>query len=107
MRLWLFDGANGKSQPAVRFDDGSRLSEQFEFRVENVVIEDLFSAGDRAAFHVRFDGTYQAGLESYPQAQGGVSLFAAGIVAVENGLVVGGNVVRNRLQLQRDLKARG
>jgi predicted ester cyclase len=106
VRVWLADGANGKSRPAVRFDDGSRLSEQFEFRVDNVVIEDMFSAGERVAFHVRFDGTYHAGLENYPQAQGGVSLFAAGIVAVENGLVVGGNVVRNRLQLQRELKAR-
>lgn len=105
-RLWLADSDRRKLSSAVRFDDGSGLSEQFKFDIDDVIVEDIFSAGDRVAFHVRFNGTYQAGIESCNQAREGVSLFATGIVKVENGSVVGGNVVRNRLQLQRDLKAK-
>ncbi|MFN8023744.1 MAG: ester cyclase [Acidimicrobiales bacterium] len=56
--------------------------------IERVVIDDLFSAGPRAAFHVTLHGPYIGGLDVDPATVGRpVELHVAGVASVHDGMV--------------------
>jgi predicted ester cyclase len=81
----------------------SRLLEE-----ESVTVDDLFSAGERVAFHATLAGTYRggfAGIDPGP-ARGHSELRIAGIATVRGDAVVEARVVSDRLGLQRALQPR-
>ena len=102
---WLHAG--GRRTAGVRVDDApadeapARLVEAAETEVDA-----LFSAGHRVAFHAARHGPYVGGLEGLEEQAGvPVTLRSAGVVTVESGEVVRGQVVTDRLGLSQQLRA--
>jgi predicted ester cyclase len=74
--------------------------------LERVEVQDLLSAGPRAAFHVAFEGRYAGGLPGTAELIGRPAvLYIAGIAEVEDGQVARAEAVSDRLGLERRLKA--
>ncbi|MDF2977609.1 MAG: hypothetical protein K0S40_2337 [Actinomycetospora sp.] len=90
----------------VVLDDGRDPATLVE--ADEVVVDDLFTAGDRAAVHVTVHGAFRGGL---PGTDGHVgapaTLHAAALVTVAGDRVVAGHVVRDRLGLIRALTPAG
>lgn len=88
----LDDGWTGRSVPPL-------------LEVAATDVKELFSAGDRVAFHVVQSGRYIGGLPDTNAAIGrNAELSAAGMVTVTGGRAVAGRVVRDRLGLRRRLR---
>jgi predicted ester cyclase len=77
--------------------------------VEKVVINDLFSAGDRVAFHVSQTGGYTGGLRGVPEARRGshARLDCAGLARIDDGRLVGVRAITDRQGAARGLLAGG
>ncbi len=71
-------------------------------------VDELFSAGDRVAFHVTCRGTYAGGFADVEASRVGspITVRAAGIVSVHAGEVRKARVVADRLGLYRSLLRR-
>jgi hypothetical protein len=70
-----------------------------------VTVLDLFTAGDRAAFHLRVDGSYGGGLNGRDRHIGcRASLYATGLLTVANGKVSGARIITDRLSAERRLE---
>lgn len=66
----------------------------------------LFAAGPWVGFHVRQTGTYLGGLDGLQDCVGrGAALEVSGLVRVQDGRIVQGRVVRDRLGTTRALQA--
>jgi hypothetical protein len=73
---------------------------------DDVTVDDLFSAGDRAALHVTVRGRYRGGLPGRGEHRNAPATVHAGaLVTVTDGRVAGGRVIRDRLGLSRALTA--
>lgn len=97
---WAEQGAPAVGD--VVLDDGRDPSALVE--ADEVVVDDLFSAGDRAALHVTVHGAYRGGLPGLDEHRGApATLHAAALVTVADGRVVAGQVVRDRLGLLKAL----
>ena len=74
-----------------------------------VVLNTLFTAGPRAAFHLDLVGTYRGGFDDLDQAAVGqaVTLRLAAMVDVDDGAVVRAQISGDRLGFQRSLPKRG
>lgn len=104
VRAWLAGGdlANGG---AVVLDDGwtGRPTPPL-LDVTGVRIGELFSAGERVAFHVVQSGGYLGGLPDTDGAEGrDAELGAVGMVAVTDGRI-SGHVIRDRAGLRRAVR---
>jgi hypothetical protein len=103
-RAWAADGLPPWGD--VVLDDGRDPGTLVE--PESVVIDDLFTAGDRAAVHVTVQGAFRGGLDGCDEHVGSpATLHAAAVVTVADGRVVGGQVIRDRLGLARALTPAG
>lgn len=97
---WAEQGMPAVGEVVV--DDGRHPATLVE--PEAVVVDDLFTAGDRAAVHVTISGAFRGGLDGADEHVGApATLHAAAVVAVADGRVVGGQVIRDRLGLVRAL----
>lgn len=96
VRRWLLAGSI-HGTVGVDFDDewdgqpGGPLVE-----VTDTVVDDLFGAGDRVAFHVTQRGSYLGGAGKDDRLGQPATLRSAGIVRVTDGAVSSGRVVRDR-----------
>jgi hypothetical protein len=99
--------------PGIRFDDGGAAGPtQQILEPTEVRINDLFSAGDRVAFHIGQCGRLIADFSTdHPELVGSdVLLHMAGVVTVTDGAICAGRIIRDRLGLRRRLdppEARG
>lgn len=100
VRAWLERGALAGSVVLDDADGGDDLLAD-----ATVDVNELFSAGDRVAFHATQRGRYAGGLDGVPVGEGAAVLHLAGLVHVRDGAVAGGLVVRDRLGLARSLGA--
>lgn len=75
--------------------------------VKTTQIDEIFSAGDRVAFHATHHGTYKGGFPGVRSSVVGtpVALHVAGILTVRAGTVVASQLVTDRLGLQRALRS--
>lgn len=73
-----------------------------------VKVNTLFSAGNRAAFHISVEGVYAGGFEDLDRAMIGApeSLAAAGLLTICDGVVVDAQISADRLGLHRRLLKR-
>ena len=98
VRAWLAAG----DLPGASVDDG--LTAHRIVAAERTEIDDLFSAGNKVAFHAIQHGPL-AGDDPQFTGDGLVSLHLAGVVSVAGGQVCAGRVIRDRLGLFRRLSA--
>lgn len=96
--------------PAIRFDDGGAAGPPHEIlEPAEVRINDMFSAGDRVAFHIAQWGRLTADFSmGRPELVGtDVILHMAAVVTVTKGVITAGRVIRDRLGLKRRLDPPG
>ena len=76
-----------------------------EIAIEAIIVDQLFSAGPRGAFHLTCTGTYRGGFDDIDPAQIGqpVTLALAGIFDSEGDQIVHVQVTADRLGLNRAL----
>jgi len=83
----------------VRCDDDHITGTPLEFGVAETKVGELLSSGDHVAFNVRQRGTYRDGLPAPAAGPQAETLDCNGLVRVENGRVVSGRVIRDRMGL--------
>jgi hypothetical protein len=105
-RDWLLSGALATSSNVLCDDAWVGVDTGVIVEQSGLVINDLFSCGPVVAFHVAQQGKLLSDFSVDPSHVGReVTLYAAGLVHVEDGMVASGNVIRNRIELQRSLAA--
>jgi len=106
VRAWLAKG-DLAHDGAVLLDDGwCGQPTPPLLDVDEVRVAELFSAGDRVAFHVVQSGRYRGGLPDTDGAEGlHAELSAVGMVRVADGTLTG-HVVRDRVGLRRRVRSR-
>lgn len=105
-REWLLYGDLRNADDAVV--DGSWHGDVAETPIEvgTVTVDDLFSAGDRVAFHVTQRGRYAGGLPGCDHAVGRpVTLRVSGLLTVRCGRVVAARSVTDRMGARTTLRA--
>ncbi len=93
----LLESGNLHGQPGVGFDDewdGHACGPMIE--VADTVVDDLFSAGDRVAFHMTQQGRYIGGAGKPERVGDAATLRSSGILTMKSGQVVSGRVIRDR-----------
>ena len=103
VRAWLDDGGR-TSLDGIVFDDCAPGDAVPLIEVDSTVVDELFSAGPRVAFHVTQHGRYLGGLEVAPQRVGApATLYSVGVVSRGPDGLLTGRVIRERAALQRAL----
>jgi predicted ester cyclase len=85
-RAWLAAG-DLAAAASGRIDEGDLGAHVPVLDVERVEVHDLFSAGDRAAFHASLHGAYTGGLDGFDGDGRAVHVDVAGLVTVADGVV--------------------
>jgi predicted ester cyclase len=98
VRAWLAAG----DVTGVMVDDGRPAARIVA--AERTEVNDMFSAGDKVAFHAVQHGPL-AGDDPQFAGDGPATLHLAGVVSVSAGQVVAGRVIRDRLGLWKRLSA--
>jgi predicted ester cyclase len=103
-RTWLEKGDLAGADH-VRLDDGGP---RVTLDPVAVVVDDLFSAGSQAAFHVTQRGRYTGGLPGLGAAAGSeVTMGVAGVLVIGHGSVVSVRAITDRLGVSRQLRTAG
>ena len=104
-RAWLERGAVVSDIPPPPPTPSTQPSADELIRVERTTINELFTAGNRAAFHVEQHGSYAGGFADVDAARIGteVVLRTAGLLTVRDGEVVAARVTSDRLGLYYSL----
>ena len=104
---WLKKGGLLKSRLGCLDDEGvAPTIARVLFTGESSEVLDIMSAGKRVAFQVRIDGTYAGGLDELAGHEGvSASLYATGIVRIENGAVAHVRAVTDRYTMERRILA--
>ncbi len=103
VRAWLEAGGPTAGERIV-FDDSALGHAAHLVDVESTVIDEIFSAGARVAFHVTQHGRYRGGLGVPPERVGSAAtLFSVGVVGRDADGSLTGRVIRERAALQRAL----
>ena len=97
VRAWLAAGDLAATARG-RIDEGSPSTDEPVLKVAGVEVVDLFSAGDRVAFHASFSGAYAGGLGDLVAGRVGddARLDVAGVVTVTDGAVTDTCIVTDR-----------
>jgi predicted ester cyclase len=107
-RAWLAKG-DLRAAPEVVIDSSwYRALEPSPVEVESVAVNDLFSAGDRVAFHVSYHGRYRGGIPGVADPLRGeeMTLRCVGIARVAGGAVREVRAVTDRLGARAALLGR-
>lgn len=100
VRAWLESGGLSET-PGVHCDEAWQGKPQMRaIEQDSIAINDLFSVGNRVAFHVTQTGRVAPDFGELP-AGTPAKLHAAGIVHVEGDAVASGRVIRNRMDMMR------
>ncbi len=103
VRQWLME-SGWRAADRIAFDDEPVGASTPLIAVEETVIDDLFAAGDRVAFHTTQTGPYLGGLDTAPDAIGRTgTLYCAGMVSVDAAGRIAGRVIRERAGLARSV----
>jgi long-chain acyl-CoA synthetase len=100
---WLH-GAWPRKPFAVRCDDDHITGIPLRFDVREMETVFLNSSGTDVVFHVRQTGLYQGGLAKIAATGLPATLYVNGIVRVDDGRVVSGRIIRDRIGLQAALE---
>jgi len=103
-RSWLAAGVLHAATTG-RIDDGDLDAHVPILDVDRVDVHDLFSCGDRAAFHASLHGTHLGGLPGVEGSGRPAQLDVAGLVTVSDGVVHRLHAVTDRLGCARRMAA--
>ena len=92
------------AESEVRCDDDHITGTPLEFKAAETQVGELRSSGDHVAFNVHQTGTYRAGLPPPVEGPRAETLDCNGLVRVENGRVVSGRVICDRMGLWARLR---
>ena len=95
VRAWL-DAGDVAAAPRGRVDEAAPSEHRPIVKVTDVVVHDLFSAGDRVAFHTSLHGSYLGGLSGVDATGQDTHVDVAGLVTVVDGAVDDIRVVTDR-----------
>lgn len=106
-RDWLSRGDPAASMGVEDSEGATGPGPRDLIRVSETVVNELFSAGTRVAFHVTQRGTYAGGFDDVDESAVGnpADLHAAGLLTVCDGKVVAARVTSDRLGLYFSLQA--
>lgn len=108
-RRWLCSGEERAVLPGVNWlskvDDSDPQPEAL-VDIQATTIDELFSAGDRVAFHLQHEARYRGGFADLDSALVGraVPVRAAGMLTIRGGAVVEASITTDRLGLYRSLR---
>ncbi len=94
-RAWLAEG-DLTAAPAGRIDEADIGRHLPIVEVDRVDVHDLFSAGDRVAFHAAWHGRYTGGLDGIDGDGRGIHVDVAGLLTVRDGAVARVHAVTDR-----------
>jgi hypothetical protein len=101
---WVQAGAETSTDDDVWFDDLAVGPTRSLLDVHSTVVDDVFSASGRVAFHVTQHGAYRGGLEVPESAVGReATLYSVGVVHRDSNGDLHGRVIRERGALIRAL----
>jgi hypothetical protein len=110
VRTWLAAGDLAAAEGG-RIDEGSLAEHRPVVDVRDVEVLDLFSAGDRVAFHARMRGRYVGGLDEALRGADATGREAvidvAGLAAVDGGRVVDLHAVTDRQGTSMAIRSAG
>lgn len=95
VREWLTAG-DLRTAVGGRIDEGALADHRPVVDVEDVEVLDLFSAGDRVAFHASLRGTYRGGFDEIPATGQPASVLVAGLATVDGERVADLRAVTDR-----------
>ena len=103
---WVRGGAQTAEGDRVWFDDQPVAPTRAPFDVHTTVVDEVFSASGRVAFHVTQQGTYRGGLD-VPELSVGreATLYSVGVAQRDANGNLHGRVIRERGALIRALTA--
>ena len=102
VRAWLGTGWPLDTD-AIRVDDEHITGNPLKFTTQEVEIDCLLSSGDEVVFHAVQTGQYEGGLPKV-ETSGPAYLHVNGILKVQDGKVVSGRVIRDRMALRAVLQ---
>lgn len=103
VKEWL-SGSWPPLHASVRCDDEHITGVPLQFKVQTTLIDELHASGNHVVFHARQTGTYLGGLAGMAPNQDNAVLHCNGILKVDQGQVVQGRVIRDRVGLKASLK---
>jgi len=101
---WL-SGGWPRPQTEMRCDDDHITGIPLQFDVATTQVGEMLSSGNHVAFNVRQTGTWLGGLPAPATGPQPATLDCNGILRVENGRVVAGRVIRDRMGLWNRVRA--
>jgi predicted ester cyclase len=106
VRAWLGAG-DLASAAGGRIDEGSPADHRPVVAVEDVEMLDVFSAGNRVAFHATMRGRYVGGLQGVDTVGQAAAIDVAGLATVEGDRVVDLHAVTDRYGASLTLRSSG
>jgi hypothetical protein len=101
VREWVEHGGIDESSVGSLDDEWCALPQRFELDVQKTVLDDIFSAGTRVAFHVTQSGTLSRG-ESEKESSKPWIRHAAGIADLASGSVEA-RIITDRIEIKKRL----
>jgi len=105
VRRWLEKGDLADAADHEIDDERTGAAYEAVLDPHDVIVNDLFSAGDDVPFHVTIRGAYRGGLGAEALVGKPASLHVAGIAHVADGAVASVKAVTARAQTLADLRA--
>jgi predicted ester cyclase len=106
VRTWLAAG-DLTSAAGGRIDEGSLADHRPVVEVHEVEVLDLFSAGDRVAFHATLRGPYAGGLDGIDAVGHPAAVDVSGLVTVDGDRVTDVRAVTDRFGASLALRSTG
>jgi hypothetical protein len=104
-RTWLEQNGIAAAPSGSLDDEHCCSAQRMVLDDPQVTVLDLFTAGDRAAFHLRVDGSYGGGLNGQDRHIGcRASLYASGLLTVTHGRISSARIVTDRLSAERRMQ---
>jgi predicted ester cyclase len=104
VRTWLATGGLGDAPIGSLDDEHAAPARRMLLSQPRTTVLDLFSAGDRVAFHVLLHGTYAGGLDHLDgYRHQPASLYVTGLATVRDGQVTDIRAITDRLAAERRL----
>jgi hypothetical protein len=104
-RTWLDQNGIADAPVGALDDEHGSPAQRMVLDEFQVTVLDLFTAGSRAAFHVRVDGSYGGGLNGLDHHIGcRALLYASGLLTVTHGRVSSARIITDRLSAERRMQ---
>jgi hypothetical protein len=103
VKRWVRDGGIDASDVGTLDDEWCGPRERYVLDVHESLIDDIFSAGSRVAFHVTQSGPLVSGPGVPASPRETYTRHAAGIADVSSGSVVA-RIITDRIELSKDLR---